>query len=335
VTALFGLALSVASVALPRLSILPGGYPRVLSMPEFEVPAMGTGLFFVHALGEELSQLVLYHGLGESIDNARRADVVFLGNSRLQLGFDGDVLSEEAARSDVGVFSLGSGHRERANFGLDVLRRHDLRPEIVVVSGGPFVFDDRYSMIAQEAMAMTRFDAAKKWLEVTGGFNLQLRLHRLLPKLDFFDHELHAGWVHYRSSRDGWWRPALLPDEHRNDIGPAAEPSIEPGTLQRIARFRDALAERGSLLFLTAVPWDETNTLHIGLANRRLGVPGIVPETEGLSSVDGSHLDRDSAKRLSRRFWARFVEHPVVRARLFRDGAPSSERARRTSPGSR
>ncbi len=315
VIALFLGSLAVSTVAFPRLAIRPGGYPRSLSMPAFEAPTRSDH-FFVHALGYELSQLVLYHGLGDSIANARRADILFLGNSRLQLGFDAGVLTEEAASQGLRVFSLGSGHRERANFGLDVIRRHDLRPKIVVVSGGPFLFDDRYSLIAEEAMAMTRFRAAKKWLEVAGSWNLQYRLHDLVPKLDYFDHELLVGWIHYRSSRDGWWHPALVPDTRRDDIAEVADEDLEPGMLRRIAQFEAELASRDSLLFLTVTPWDETRLRHIELAERSLGIPNAIPGFEGLTTVDGSHLSPESARIYSRRFWELFIAHPAVWERL-------------------
>ena len=57
---------------------------RVEYTPHFEPPS--DEYFFADAWRFELSQPTLYHALDESIDNARTADILFVGNSRMPIG---------------------------------------------------------------------------------------------------------------------------------------------------------------------------------------------------------------------------------------------------------
>ena len=76
------------------------------------------------------------------------------------------------------------------------------------------------------------------------------------------------------------------------------------------------LDERGSQLVLTLVPYGDTRLGHLPYLSGELGVPAIVPSLEGLAMADGSHLNRDSARRVSETFWGKLVALPEVRKRL-------------------
>jgi hypothetical protein len=299
------------------------GGPRAQTFPDFEIPA-SPEYFFAHPNHTELSQSILYHGLGASIANARRADVLLIGNSRLPLGLREEILVPAAERLGLRLFSLGCGHAELVRFPLEVIVKHDLRPEVVVVSGGPHLFYDEMSEVAREALAMTRWDAAKQWLEVAGGWNLQIRLHALAPKLDFFDRPLHPSTILYRSARTGWWKPVVEP-AGRYPVRPGEDIHPYDALIPMAARLERELRARGALLVLTMVPYDGAPTGHLRFLAKELAVPAVVPSFDGMFTSDGSHLDRDSAERLSTRFWSQFVALPQVRRALSLDAGPQPE----------
>jgi len=178
-------------------------------MPVFDVP--GEDSFFVYSVSDELSQMVLYHGLGKSIANARRADILFVGNSRMPLGLREDVIVPAAEKLGLRAFSLGCGHSEKIRFALDLIRKHDLRPKVVVVVGGPNLFTEGLSGPAKHAEQMTRWQAWKEWTEAEGRWDFQRIVHSWLPKIDFVGQNLTSSWIIYRSSRNGWWLPAIEP----------------------------------------------------------------------------------------------------------------------------
>ncbi|MCP4397464.1 MAG: hypothetical protein GY801_09235 [bacterium] len=177
-------------------------------MASFEVPK-GPEFFFAHSRQPELSQAILYHDLDDSMENARRADVIFIGDSRMPLGLREEFLMPRAEEIGVKLFSLGFGHVEKAKFGLALIRKFDLRPRVVVVAGGPFVFKDAYSDVGEQAVRMTRWDAMKHWFEGANWWEIKRRLHSALPKIEFFNGYIHAHYIHYRSSRTGWWKTVL------------------------------------------------------------------------------------------------------------------------------
>src|SRR4051812_46469023 len=81
---------AAAVALLPRLPLRDPPYPRVRTMPKFEIPKDDS--FFIASAGDELSQTVLYHDLGESIRHAREADILVVGDSRAQMGLREDVI---------------------------------------------------------------------------------------------------------------------------------------------------------------------------------------------------------------------------------------------------
>lgn len=72
---------------------------------------------------------VLFYGIGESIDHAKRADILFLGNSRTQFGFSSEVLTEFFASRGLRFFNLSFGHGEMDAFPLLLIKKFDLRPK--------------------------------------------------------------------------------------------------------------------------------------------------------------------------------------------------------------
>lgn len=316
------IALVIASFAL-SLGVLqrvepPGVELRRLTIPTFETPP--GPYFFAVSAGEEVSHRVLVHELGDSISEARRADILFYGNSRMPLGLREQVIVPAAEALGLRVFSLACGFADHTPFALELIRRHDLKPKVVVASGGPHIFTpEPMSSMAQQALGMDRWQARRSWLEFAGSWALKSRLHRFIPRLDLFGQSLVSEWVIYRSARTGWWRPAVEPTR-RVPVAFAEEDSSYRYLLPLARELKAELDARGTLLVLTIVPYGETRVGHLAELSRTLGVPVVVPGMDGMFTADGSHLERESALRLSRDFWQKLTEQPEVRRALALDG---------------
>ncbi|MFC1853184.1 hypothetical protein ACFL27_23550 [candidate division CSSED10-310 bacterium] len=299
---------------LPKLPLRSGKYPRVQYMASFEVP-LGPEFFFAHSRQSELSQSIMYHNLDDSMDNARLADIIFIGDSRMPLGLREEFLMPKAAQIGVSLFSLGFGHVEKAKFGLLLIRKFNLKPKVVVVAGGPFIFQDSLSGVGEQAVRMTRWDAIKQWFEAASWWNIKRRLHSVLPKIEFFNGRLHARYIHYRSSRTGWWKTVLEPNG-QGKPGFIPERKSYERYLPMAEEFKQEMDRIGALLVLTIVPYRNTQVGHLPYLSKKLGVPVVVPPFDGLRLADGSHLNRASAQRFSEMFWAEFIALPEVREKL-------------------
>jgi len=320
----FGASFAVVTCLLPRLLSWSGKTPRVEWMPRFEVP--GDDSFFVYSTGDELSHLVLYHNLGDSIENARRADILFLGNSRMPLGLREEVIVSEAEKLGLRVFSLATGHAEKLDFDLALIRKYDLHPKIVVAVGGPNYFKAGVSKRAAAAMKLTRWQAWKEWTEASSAWTFQRMLHSWLPKIDCDGQDLTSPWIIYRSSRTGWWRPALEPPG-KSPVKLAREDDSYRRLLPEARKLKKELDARHALLVLTMVPYAATRSGHIPYLSHELAVPAVLPSFDGLFTREGSHLTRESGERYAKAFWDQFIALPAVRKKLSLGGPPADAAA--------
>lgn len=304
---------ALTSWVLPQLPLRGGEHPQSLRTPDYPDP--GADAFFVSDGGDELSHIVLYHDIGASIKQARQADILLFGNSRAQMGWQERVFVEGAARGGLKVFNIAVGHADKTRFALDLIRRHDLHPRVVIASGGPFVFTEGVSPWAAEVMAMNAWDARKYFWERSAAWWIGSRLHRLLPRLDCFATGPQGHSILYRSAADGWWRNAMEPPGHF-PVTVQPERASYSFTLPLARELKQELDNRGALLVLTMVPYKDTRSGHLAYLSRELGVPYILPSFDGLKTSDGSHLDRDSASRISMEFWQEFVALRPVRDKL-------------------
>ncbi len=311
---LIGLSAYATSQLLPRLPLKDGQPPQLQRYPKFIRP--GPDSFFAVPEHTELSHSVLFHGLGRSIENARQADVLFLGNSRMPLGLREEFLVPKAEERGLHLFSLATGYAERLTFPLAVIRKHDLRPRVLVVSGGPQIFRSGISVVAQEAFRMSRWDALKQSFEESAAWRFRTRLHSVIPKIDFFGRRLHSDWIIYRSERTGWWQPVASPKGQQKATLAQTSPKTWNGMLPRVRKFNQEMRDRGTLLVLTTVPYAEGHVSHLAFLSKELGIPAIIPSFDGAMMVDDSHLDRESAARVSAEFWDSFIHNPDVKRAL-------------------
>ena len=312
----FAVAFLVATDVLPRLPLGPKRSQRILTIPNFKVPS---GSFFAETTGDEISQMVLWHALGDSIAHARRADILFIGDSRMPIGFREEDIVPAAGALGLRVFSLACGHVERVPFALKLIRKHDLRPKVVVVVGGPHMFRDMLSGPAKKAMKLTKWRAWTQWIEADARWRLQSWLHAWLPKIDWFGQPLTSSWILYRSTRTGWLIPVLEPSASY-PIGFDREDASYAPSLPVARELEEELDRRGAALILSMVPYGNTRVGHLPFLARELGVPVVLPSFDGLATADGSHLARSSAESYGKAFWSQLLALPEVREKLSLDG---------------
>lgn len=317
-TLLFAAGFLLSARWLPELQLRPGGYPGTFTITEQAQP--GADAFFVSRGEHELSHLVLYHDIGASIDNARTADILIIGNSRGQLGFDEQYLVSAAGALGLRIFNLSVGHADSARFARAVMARHGLRPKVVISNGGDFFYYGGYSDWAQEVAAMSRWDAYKAYFEYSMGWQLEKRVHRYLPYLDYFQRWRYP-WVHYRSPYTGWWRNTQWPGG-RYPIKPGEEKSSYARALPFARDLQTELEGWNTQLVMTIVPYRHVQTGHLPFLSQELGVPYILPSFEGLETADGSHLTAQSARQVSAELWRNLMALPEVRERL---GLPAAQ----------
>lgn len=232
-------------------------------------------------------------------DDARSADVLFLGNSRLQFGFSSRALTQWFSRNQAHYYLLGFSHFENASFTRPLLARLQPRARAYVINLDDF-FSARPTEIGRFVMddraARRRYEAKRTWQSI------QQRVCRTAPFLcggtDAF--------AYYRRRAGGDWRlggsNALLAP---SGVGPptAADVARVDEQVRSAAAVLAALPASRECIVLTYVPASQNDLATASAIASRLGYSFVSPHLDGLRTFDGSHLDIQSAERFSEAFF--------------------------------
>jgi hypothetical protein len=263
--------------------------------------------YLAHDHGGHVDHHVLYFGTdAAALDHLRRADVLFLGNSRLMFAARPRVLDAFFEPRGLRYYVLGFGFREADRFPLAIIEKLDLRPRLVIVNADGF-FQDSLSDFARTVIKDTAFGAWKFSAEAEAGHEVRRALHQLVP--NYVDLLGRPGFpwrrelVIYRSRRNGTWQ--LSPWEPGTTAVGArslTHPSLGPREQRAARRFKAAMDARGIAMVVTHVPTPRPFGGGPALFAERLGVPLVVAHPGGLLTEDGDHLDEASAIAWSEAF---------------------------------
>ena len=294
----------VGSTYLAWLTI-PGFAGRIRHISVAQRPP-GDDYYLAHDRGGHLDHHVLYYGTdAEAMRHLKAADILFVGTSRMMFAIRSRVFTPWAAAHGVTYYALGFGHRDGDLWVREVIRRHELRPKLVVANVDGF-FGRALSEWAERVRKDSTFGARKLMLEGEFGHESRRVIHRVIPNwIDLYGrpgYPFGNEFIAYRSRTTGVW-----------SISPWPEPVMEAPALDygagpvgpRIGEparaFKAELDAIGAKLVLTYVPTPDDaggNPVALGVM---LGVPVVGMDVDGLTSHDGSHLSEESAVFWSRR----------------------------------
>lgn len=252
-----------------------------------------------------------YRGLEpRAVAAARRADVILLGNSRMQVAFSRPETGAFFASRHLAYHLLGFGYGEMAPFAFQLVHALDLRPKILIVNVDSFFepLSTPAAALAVRSSWKTRVDFALKAFTQP--------LHRFLCDRDPNPCPGGAPAV-FRSRATGQW---IWADARSS---PISTPFVPPAPFADSATIRSdaALAEtelretgvRPACIVLTQVPQPSFDYSGLVAAvAARTGTVAVVTRLSGLATFDGSHLDRASGDAWAEAF--------------FRDAAPAIDR---------
>lgn len=226
--------------------------------------------------------------------HAAAADVLFVGNSRLQFGFSAPALGHWFSANGLNYYLLGFSNSENYTFLGPLLQDLHPRARAYVIDVDDF-FSDQETDPGNDVMhglnTRARYKAKRTWQT---------------------SHQIICAWqpflcgdtiAFYRQRETGEWRLGWAAAS--NQLFEQTDPTVD---YERVARMKP-IAEKfisdlgvdRSCIFLTYVPAANDRTTASALA-QALGFDLISPRLEGLQTFDGSHLEPDSAERFVRAF---------------------------------
>ncbi len=230
----------------------------------------------------------------EARQHAAAADVLFIGNSRMQFGFSAPALGRWFSANGLSYYLLGFTHFENETFAGPLLRSLHPRARAYVIDVDDF-FSDHATDPGNDVMyglnTRARYQTKHTWQTV----------HRIVCT---WQPSLCGDKIAFFRQRDtGEWRLSWNMASNR-----LFEQTDSPVDYASVARMK-AIAEKfvsdlgvdRSCVFLTYVPAANDRATASALA-QALGFDLISPPLEGLQSFDGFHLEPDSAERFGRAF---------------------------------
>ena len=226
----------------------------------------------------------------------RDADVLFVGNSRLQLGFDPSLLA--AAMSELGLryYMLGFGYKEYHVFAQSLIERYRLKPRALVANADPFFVD------ALSAASRPLLEAGPG--EPMLGYRYRGFVQRAKARLCGQGAPLASSracegfrLTIYRNRQSGEWRLARSMGEG-SPIVPMARraAAADVSSASAHGRFlRERLGLSPTCLPVLGVPTPSVSSDMAARIASKAGLPFIEGDGEGLRSSDGSHLTSTSA----------------------------------------
>jgi hypothetical protein len=266
-------------------------------------PPAAPGTFLAYCRNElygDFEHGAFLYGLeSAAVQRAKQAEVVVIGDSRVQFGFSTGAVRRYFADRGRMYYLLGMGYGSTSDYARALLRRHQLRPRVLIVNAEPYFTRDAPAVPAEviRATLLTRWSYWRK--------GLFQRAHR--PACDVAPALCReaAGGVHRRVDNGEWlWVGLLVPGDLsvpfvEREI--ASEQAEESGRIA--ASFVAELGLDPSCVIVTAVPGLTAGRRQVATRIAELmRASAVLPVVDGLSSLDGDHLNAESAERWSAAF---------------------------------
>ena len=229
---------------------------------------------------------------------AENADVLFLGNSRLQYGLSTDVTSQWFESVKARYFLLGFAYFGNAAFDGPLLGRLHSKARAYVIDVDRFFTDsltEPAELVLKDSTARGRYGEKRFW---------QRADQFLCSRVGTLCGDRAAI---FRSRADGSWRSV---GGHFYGSVVSYQNSVDSSLLKRYVQHgRDFVARlpvKRECIVLTIIPTsDQSIRTEAGTARAiadSLGLQYVAPQPAGLKTFDSSHLDRASAERWSSEF---------------------------------
>jgi len=228
-------------------------------------------------------------------DNLRSADVLFLGNSRMQYGFSGESTRRWFTAAGASHYLMGFSYWENVNFELPLLKRISPKARVFIVNVDSYFVPDQTEpakTVMHDPSALSRYRRKEFWQAphrlICGEFP------RICGNNESFYRSVSTGYYIRQGGDSGAY---AVSEDPKIDLASFA---YSVGAAEQLVRALPV--ERYCVLF-TVVPTNSTKRAQAEALAQRLQVQFISPQIPGLTTFDRSHLDADSAARWSAAFF--------------------------------
>jgi hypothetical protein len=228
-------------------------------------------------------------------ESVQTAEVLFLGNSRMQFGFSSNATDSWFATNSAKYYLMGFAYWENYLFERALLQQLKPAARVYVINLDTFFADTETppaKIVMHDRDASARYKVKKVWQWFHAG--ICSRFERVCGTDESF----------FRSRRTGGYelhggRVADVPASYNEVVDQA----IARDYTARARQFIANLPVDSQCVLLTIVPTVNTSIATARAIAASLGTTLIAPDLAGLSTFDKSHMDKPSAERWSGAFF--------------------------------
>ena len=230
------------------------------------------------------------------MNSARNADVLFVGNSRVQIAFSTPATTEWFSSLHSRYYLLGFGYDENVSFTELLLQKIHARPEIYVVDVDGFFNRSKTppaKIVMDDPQARTRYEVKRRWQFI----------HK--PICSTIPAICRHRYVVFRSRETGAYSTVgIFKNIKPVSYDPVVDQKLVNTDAVSAKEFLSNLPIPRECIILTIVPYVETKLAYANAVANAVGLKLITPDLlDGLQTMDGFHLDKASAERWSRAFF--------------------------------
>ncbi|WP_135081578.1 hypothetical protein [Terasakiella sp. SH-1] len=221
----------------------------------------------------------------------KKADVLFLGNSRIQFALSTNVTADYFNKNNLSYYLLGFGYDEGDEFVKMLQDKYHWQPKVLIINTDPF-----FTKTSDVTKAISNHTITEKDYRLKKTFQT---IHRLISPVS-----PQSKGAFYRSSQNGQWvweESLKFPQSpFPIDAKKAAEIPFKSEAISQLFDLVQKFKVKKQCVILTSVTNNQVNS--ISFTKRLAQVSKIrffIPNIQGLKTVDGSHLDYKSAQKWS------------------------------------
>ena len=240
------------------------------------------------------------------------ANVLFFGNSRLQIGFSAPETAKWFSAASIRYYFMGFIYFENVNFTESMLREYRPKASVYIINVDEFfvpTLTDVATTVLHDPAARRRYEIKKLWQGV------HARVCQAVPRA------CANRFALFRSRSTGEYTVLGTGQEKSGTV--SYDPAVDAEEVKSsIAIGKEFLTQfgEGKCVILTMVPFAGTKIGDARAIAKGLGLKLVAPEIpDGLRMFDGVHLDAPSAERWSLAFLQ--AAGPVIQSCLARQDA--------------
>lgn len=231
-----------------------------------------------------------------AINFARHADVVFLGNSRLQFGFSTNATADWFSAAQVRYYLLGFAGYENVTFMDGLLRKIGPRASVYVINIDDFFYTSESEpgkVVLHDPDARDRYETKRFWQ----------RFHEPICKRFPAICRHHYGF--FRSRETGAYSPEIVLTTHTPvSFDETIDRDVVDSNAATASDFLSHLPVNRRCIIFTLVPSGGTKIGNVKAIASAVGGELITPDVGSeLYTFDGSHFERASAELWSQAFF--------------------------------